>query len=473
MAENYFGITDTGRQRTNNEDTYIAEKVLKGQYIMGCVIDGVGGYSGGEVAASLARQSLLEYFSVPSGDVATMLKEALLSANKKIYNGRQQNAGNEQMACVLTVALADIKNRQFYYAHVGDTRLYLFRDASLIKVTKDHSFVGFLEDTGRLSEEGAMSHPKRNEINKALGFDEQIAVSSDYIDSGSSPFLPGDLLLLCSDGLTDMINKLEITSILNTEKTLEEKGRALVAAANNNGGKDNVTVVLVYNNEVPIKLKATRPKVVKKKDQQKNELIVEAPKTETRETIEAREMPEHKSNRSLVISLALFCLLLMGALGWLLFQRKPAENATVVTAGIQMNRAEKSLQDSISNFTGTTLYLPDSLYTQPFLLNDTLFISKDSLHLKGIKNFIFKSDSSFSGPAIVVDASVHYLLLENMTFENFKVAIWADDKKVHLKNVRFINCPIAVQQNLTFPDSKYVTGPLSDSSLFKTDSLPK
>jgi serine/threonine protein phosphatase PrpC len=109
------------------------------------------------------------------------------------------------------MALVDIANNKFYYTHVGDTRLYLFRD-SLVKVSRDHSFVGFLEDNGKLSEEAAMRHPKRNEINKALGFDAQIA-SKDYIETGESPFLPGDMLLLCSDGLTDMVNNSAITSI--------------------------------------------------------------------------------------------------------------------------------------------------------------------------------------------------------------------------------------------------------------------
>ena len=104
------------------------------------------------------------------------------------------------MACVLTLAVVDIEKNKFYYAHVGDTRLYLFRDNTLVKVSKDHSFVGFLEESGRLTEEAAMQHPKRNEINKALGLGVKFSASDDYIETGESPFLPGDLLLLCSDG---------------------------------------------------------------------------------------------------------------------------------------------------------------------------------------------------------------------------------------------------------------------------------
>jgi serine/threonine protein phosphatase PrpC len=161
MTENYFGITDTGKMRDNNEDDFIAEKILKDRYIMGCVIDGVGGYEGGEVATKIARETILHYFSIPSGDIVTMMKEALKVANEKISEEKIKNSGHENMACVVTMAVADAKNKKFYYAHIGDTRLYLFRDNSLVKITKDHSFVGFLEDSGRLSEDGGDEPPEK------------------------------------------------------------------------------------------------------------------------------------------------------------------------------------------------------------------------------------------------------------------------------------------------------------------------
>ena len=261
---NYFGITDTGKLRTNNEDTFIAQAVLDDKYIAACVIDGVGGYEGGEVAAQLAHDAILLHVDRESENVIATLKEALAAANEAIYTEKKVGKGNEQMACVLTLALADIENNKFYYAHVGDTRLYLFRDQSLVKVTSDHSFVGFLEDSGRLTEEEAMRHPKRNEINKALGFDSQIR-ADDYIETGESPFLPGDTLLLCSDGLTDMMNNSAMTAILNSDKSLALKGKALITAANEAGGKDNITVVLVHNNKSPLKQTATKPVMSQKK----------------------------------------------------------------------------------------------------------------------------------------------------------------------------------------------------------------
>ena len=155
------------------------------------------------------------------------------------------------MACVLTCAVADVKNNKCWYAHVGDTRIYLFRDHSLVKISKDHSVVGFLEESGRLSEEEAMRHPRRNEINKALGFEEDISIVEDFIETGESPYLPGDVLLLCSDGLTDMISSGIITKVLTAKKSLAAKARALVDAANEAGGNDNITAVLIENNNWP------------------------------------------------------------------------------------------------------------------------------------------------------------------------------------------------------------------------------
>ena len=169
------------------------------------------------------------------------------------------------MACVLTLVVADVTNNQLHYIHIGDTRLYLLREKSLVKLTKDQSFVGFLEDSGRITEEAAMKHPKRNEINKALGFDPGIRDHEDYFEYGSSPFLPGDTLLLCSDGLTDMVGSALITSILTTDQPIEQKCKALIDAANMAGGKDNVTAVIVQNAKERLKQRITKPRSEKKK----------------------------------------------------------------------------------------------------------------------------------------------------------------------------------------------------------------
>src|SRR5918993_667712 len=259
MGENYVGLTDTGRERDNNEDIFIAQKVFNKHHVLACVIDGVGGYDGGEIAARLTRDAIIEQLGqVPKDQIAAMIA-ALAAANQRIFKEKEASRQFDKMACVVTLAIADLENNKFCYAHVGDTRLYLFRDKSLVKITNDHSTVGFLEESGRLTETAAMQHPKRNEVNKALGYEASISLAKDFVDTGESPFLPGDMILLCSDGLTDMIQSTQIIDILSGRGNLKSKAAQLVAAANEAGGKDNITVVLVHNNKLPSKHVVTKP----------------------------------------------------------------------------------------------------------------------------------------------------------------------------------------------------------------------
>ena len=227
MADFFYGITDIGRQRDNNEDAFIAQPLYKNGPVLAAVIDGVGGYEGGEVAAAIAKQTFLGAFRPDTSHIIETLRSAFAAANEKIFQQKRVSGANGNMSCVATFAYVDIKNNKFFYAHVGDTRLYLFRDQSLIKVTKDQSFVGFLEDSGRLTEAEAMGHVKRNEINRALGFDIAANFAGDYVETGESPFLPGDTLLLCSDGLTDLVNADGIRSVLSKKILLEEKAVGL------------------------------------------------------------------------------------------------------------------------------------------------------------------------------------------------------------------------------------------------------
>ena len=149
MNDYFIGITDKGKQREKNEDTFIVQEVFNNKFLVACVIDGVGGYSGGDVAADIARTVILEKLQGLSGNVIEELQQAISAANAKILHEKKGSEKNGGMACVLTCAIADIKNNKLYYAHVGDTRLYLLRDHSLVKISKDHSVVGFLEESGR------------------------------------------------------------------------------------------------------------------------------------------------------------------------------------------------------------------------------------------------------------------------------------------------------------------------------------
>ncbi|GAA4405239.1 hypothetical protein GCM10023187_23470 [Nibrella viscosa] len=479
MADNFFGLTDTGRVRDNNEDAFIAEPIGNGRYVLACVIDGVGGYSGGEVAAAITRQSILDDVTTVPDDWVAQLRRALITANQKVYAEKQQVREYNSMACVLTLAVVDIENNLFHYAHVGDTRLYLLRDDTLVKVTKDHSFVGFLEDTGRLTEEAAMNHPKRNEINKAIGFGGEINTQEDYIETGQSPFLPGDLLLLCSDGLSDLVNKGEMTAILRANSSLAEKCAQLIAAANAKGGKDNITVVLVRNNKAPVLQEATRPAEVTKKNDEPFvetrpvDAVTAAPAqtTQTSQKPVSKPQPKPKSSRGIITLLSLLCLAFLGTTLYLLWQNWQRDQAEKWQERPVPDPQQQKLQQAINTFTGDTLMLADTAYPQPIRLITTLRIMRDSLYIKAPDNLVLAGDSTYSEPAIQLSAQCRYIVLDNITVDGFQVGISAPNSALHLKNVRFRNCLVPVQTQFLFRDNQYVTGPLP-VTLFRTDSVP-
>ncbi|WP_184545753.1 PP2C family protein-serine/threonine phosphatase [Mucilaginibacter sp. FT3.2] len=472
MANNYFGITDTGKQRDNNEDTFIAQKSGDGNFIIACVIDGVGGYVGGEVAAEMARECIIKDLSYIAGDVSPLLVNTFVNANKQIYDKKLTDKELQNMACVLTLAVIDLENNQFYYAHVGDTRLYLLRDNSLIKISKDHSFVGFLEDSGRLSEEAAMEHPKRNEINKALGFDPNIAKDADFVETGHSPFLPGDMLLVCSDGLTDLVDKNLIKGILTGDGTLEDKGAKLINAANSKGGKDNVTVVLVHNDKAPRQHNATRPAVTVK--------VAEAiinPKPQAKQPgIETAEPIKPKSSTGTIAILAVVALLFLGGFIWQYWLNQQSKQAPVKVAAVVVAKpksaGEIKLQDTLNKLKGNTLVLSAADFKEPIILSDSIYIGRDSLYIKAKGKIEFKPDSGYKGAAIVLSPKSKYVVLDSVAFDGFKVGIATHNDALVLKNVHFNNCAVPVQTSYLFPDKKYVSGRLF-GGMFKIDSLPK
>lgn len=465
MADNFIGLTNTGRVRDNNEDAFLAETLSNG-WILACVIDGVGGYEGGEVAASIARQTILQRLQKSLAEPVQALKESLLLANENIYQEKLQNKGNDQMACVLTVALVDVKGNQFWYAHVGDTRLYLLRDQSLVKVTKDHSFVGFLEDSGRLSEKEAMTHPKRNEINKALGFDPQIDKQSDYIETGASPFLPGDTLLLCSDGLTDLVDNKSMAAILLSQKTMNEKAQDLIDAANIAGGKDNITVVIVSHSKKPAKAKATKP--VKKNGSE--EYIVETTPTQTVIESKPRQTRSKRSNVAVPV-LALLCVLFAGVALYFWWQKNNSNKIEPPFVQHVLNEGEKKLSDSLG-LANDSLNILEQAFGKSVVLSDTLFVRQDTLRING-NGIVLNADSTFNGPAIFATINNKALLLENIVFKNFSIAVVSGGKGVLLKNVQFQNCLVPVQRQIFLPTDSVLNGALKDTFITSRNSLPR
>lgn len=239
------GKSDMGRIRTNNEDAFVARKIWDENTFLAVAIDGVGGYEGGEVAADIARKTIPEYLEASAnGERVELLKQAVTAANNAIFEARENDTERSRMSCVLTAALVDVAHRQISMAHVGDSRLYSFHDGTLKKLSHDHSLIGYREEIGDLSEEEAMHHPQRNLILRDVGSQRHKTNDDDFIESQVFDLPPNTILLLCSDGLTDMITSLAITAILEQKTPLAKKADELIQAALDAGGKDNVTVVL-------------------------------------------------------------------------------------------------------------------------------------------------------------------------------------------------------------------------------------
>jgi len=476
MDKHFFGLTDTGKSRDNNEDSFIVKSLTNDQLILAAVIDGVGGYHGGEVAAGIATEQISMQFSDRPADPISQMIMAFRNTNEMIIAKKQTEAELSEMACVATMVIADIEHNQFYYAHVGDTRLYLLRDGSLIKISKDHSFVGFLEDSGRLDEAAAMQHPKRNEINKAIGFSDQIATDESYIETGQSPFLPGDLLLLCSDGLTDMVNRQDITTLLLQGDTLAKKAGNLIALANENGGRDNITVVLLQNNKEPQKVMPTRPDFIQQPQA--------AAGTENNEAIRMPENPAPETHAApkrnyWFTALAILCLILLGTTIFMYLQHRH-EVAPVSTLNPSpkqkvRNSQEQLLQDAFDHALGDTLVLSDSIFKSPILISDTLHLRKDTLYVIA-KGIVLQADSGYKGAAITMLSQSRLLKLDSLQFKGFANAIAISDQALLLKNVTFTNCLISVQNSIHFPDRKQVNaelmkiGPLKGNTSKTADS---
>lgn len=241
----FFGLSDMGKQRTNNEDAFVAEK-LDDKTVLAVAIDGVGGYEGGEVAAEIAQTEIPRYMrDFRNGERLELLKQAVVYANNAIFDRRLVDTARSSMSCVLTAAVIDAQRKVIDMVHVGDTRLYQYHHGELVKLSHDHSLIGYREEVGDLTEEQAMHHPQRNVISRDVGSAKHEVEDRDFLEAAEFSLLPNSILLFCSDGLTDLITSKQIVSILCQNKTLEKKAQDLINAANDAGGKDNITVVLV------------------------------------------------------------------------------------------------------------------------------------------------------------------------------------------------------------------------------------
>jgi serine/threonine protein phosphatase PrpC len=244
VAEHYSG-SDTGRQRRANEDSLMVRSPLF------VVADGMGGAQAGEVASKVAAdtfQAGLPDTGEPEGALAALVQQA----NARIYELSHTNAEHAGMGTTLTAIY--VGEREVAIAHVGDSRAYCLRDGQLLRLTDDHSLVDELLRQGRLTPEEAIEHPQRSVITRALGIEGVVEV-----DTRSLRGLPGDVYLICSDGLTTMLSEQLIAEVLLSQSRLRDAGEALIAAANQAGGRDNITVILLRLEEVGAAEPAAEP----------------------------------------------------------------------------------------------------------------------------------------------------------------------------------------------------------------------
>ncbi|NUR54150.1 MAG: SpoIIE family protein phosphatase [Acidobacteria bacterium] len=234
------GESHPGLKRPINEDRCHFD-AGRGIFV---VIDGVGGQAAGEKAADTALGIVRSRLERETGTIEDRVREAIALANNEIHRLASLRPEWRGMACVLTIAV--ISNGDVVVGHVGDTRLYKLRGGGLTKLTRDHSPVGEREDSGELPERDAMAHPRRNEVYRDVGSERHDPDDPQFIDIFRVPFEPDAALLLCSDGLTDLVTATAIVDIVRIFAGHPfEVVRGLIDAANDAGGKDNVTVVYV------------------------------------------------------------------------------------------------------------------------------------------------------------------------------------------------------------------------------------
>lgn len=239
-----FAKTDIGMARKKNQDYYYVSED-------GCInilADGMGGYAGGEVASKLATVSakdyILEHFDknkeYEKQEILDIIENAMELANTKVHEKAQEDEELEQMGTTLEICI--IYKEKMFIGHVGDSRVYRLRQGIIRKLTKDDSYVQKLVEDGTITKEEAKNHPKKNMLVKALGCETDLDVNVFY-----KKFLPDDIILICSDGLTNMVPEEQIYDIISSN--INQSAENLIKEANNNGGLDNTTLIIIKNEQ--------------------------------------------------------------------------------------------------------------------------------------------------------------------------------------------------------------------------------
>lgn len=237
----FFSQIDIGKMRNSNQDACFTGRLYENTLLV-IVCDGMGGANAGNIASETAVKSISEYVgksfrkTMQADDMAEMLKNALISANIEIYDMSRKNTEYSGMGTTAVIAI--VQNESAVICHVGDSRAYLIND-EITQLTKDHSIVQSLIESGKLTPDEAKAHPRKNVITKALGAEEDIVPDTVTVSLNTN-----DNLLFCTDGLTNFVETPDILKIFTTNE-INNVASTLVERANQNGGGDNITVVTV------------------------------------------------------------------------------------------------------------------------------------------------------------------------------------------------------------------------------------
>lgn len=233
----FAGLTDVGLQRTANQDSYY----ISAQGDLFIVADGMGGHVGGQEASRLSTATIQDYLATHrESDVASsdLLRQAIVAANAAVIADQNQHPERADMGTTVVVVM--LRNQQLWCAHIGDSRLYLLRGNQLVQITKDHTWVAQALLSGELTEETLSTHPWRHVLSQCVGREDLATVPTQQLDVE-----PGDRLLLCSDGLTEELSDEAITTCLQSASTCEVATAELIAAAKAEGGRDNITAIVI------------------------------------------------------------------------------------------------------------------------------------------------------------------------------------------------------------------------------------
>ncbi len=235
-----FSMTDAGRRRDLNEDYLFASETAVGKLPnLFIVADGMGGHKAGEYASKTAVETIVECIrDNDSGLAVAVMKKAIGEANQRVLKESITDIEKEGMGT--TIVAATLKEDKLIVANVGDSRLYIVNERGITQITTDHSLVEEMIRNGRIARKDARNHPDKNKITRAIGVFPKVD-----IDFFEIKVTPGDMVLMCTDGLTNMVEDEEIKRIILGQRDIVEKTTTLIETANKNGGTDNITALLI------------------------------------------------------------------------------------------------------------------------------------------------------------------------------------------------------------------------------------